>query len=65
MLVRIQVIRRTYRTLRCRCARCALGGIRAVVATIEANTCRVFHVLTILVANRADAVAPVVRLSYS
>ena len=63
MLVRIPVESRTYRTLRCRCARRALGDIRAMQIADLANAILVAPVvLAHIVAVYALTVAPVVRL---
>lgn len=65
MFIRVRVGASAERAVRCLCARRALGGTRASGTTVNANAIRVFRVLTIFVANRADAIAPAVRLSFS
>ena len=62
MHVRIPVESRTYRTLRCRCARRFLGDIRAMQIADLANAILVAPVvLAHIVAVQALTVAPVVR----
>ena len=62
MLVQIPVESRTYRTLRCRCARRALGDIRAMQIADLANAILVAPVVRAhIVAVQALTVAPAVR----